>query len=360
MRGRPAVTSARGPAETHSLEETGAGRPRASVLVVLAAVAAVVLWLASDVVLLAFAGILVALFLDGLASWVAAYGRVPARAALALVVCALAAVMGIAGWLIAPAIGDQLAELADRLPRVAAQIEQRLDESRWGRLLVRYLPSAEAVGQSISMQRVGGTLAATLGWTLGTLANVLLVLFIGIYLAADPDRYVRGALRILPPRRRDRAREVLAAIAETLRRWLLGKIAGMLIIGVLTGVGLAIIGVPLALSLGCLAGALNFVPYVGPLVSFVPAALLAFVEGPTTLGWVAALYIVIQGLESYAVTPLIQQRAVALPPAFLITMQVLAGMLLGLLGLLLATPATAAAVVAVRMLYVEPLERGGR
>jgi predicted PurR-regulated permease PerM len=330
------------------------------VLVVLAAVAAVLVWLAADVILLAFAGILVALFLDGLSSSVAAYCRVPGRVALALVVCALAAVMGVAGWLIAPAVGDQLAELVDRLPRVAAQIEQRLDESRWGRLLVRYLPSAEAVGQSVSMQRVGGTLATTLGWTLGTLANVLLILFIGIYLAADPHRYVEAALRILPPRRRDRARDVLAAIAGTLRRWLIGKIAGMLIIGALTAAGLAIIGVPLALSLGCVAGVLNFVPYVGPFVSFVPAALMAFVEGPAMLGWVAALYVVIQGLESYAVTPLIQQRAVALPPAFLITMQVLAGMLLGIMGLLLATPLTAAAVVAVRMLYVEPLERGAR
>jgi predicted PurR-regulated permease PerM len=126
----------------------------------------------------------------------------------------------------------------------------------------------------------------------------------------------------------------------------------MTLIGTLTGAGLAVLGIPLALALGVVAGLLNFIPYLGPLMSFMPAALLSLSQGAQTLLWVLGLYVLVQGLESYVVTPLIQQQAVALPPALLITAQVLLGVALGWLGLLLATPITAAIVVLVRELYV--------
>jgi predicted PurR-regulated permease PerM len=183
----------------------------------------------------------------------------------------------------------------------------------------------------------------------------VIVVFVGLYVAADPDVYARGLVRLVPMPRRRRAREVLEALARTLRRWLVGKLLGMAVIAVATWAGLSLAGVPLALVLGLLAGLLNFVPYLGPMLSFVPALPLAIPEGATTVGWVLGLYVGIQMAESYLLTPLVDQQSVALPPALTITAQVLLGVLLGWLGLVLATPLTAAALVLVRMLYVEDL-----
>jgi predicted PurR-regulated permease PerM len=136
-----------------------------------------------------------------------------------------------------------------------------------------------------------------------------------------------------------------------MRRWLVGKVAGMLVIGGLTSAGLSLIGVPAALALGVVAGLLSFIPYLGPVLSLVPAALLALTQSPAMLAWVLALYVGIQTVESYVVTPLIQQEAVALPPGLIITAQVLLGVVVGWLGLLLATPLTACVVVLVDELY---------
>jgi predicted PurR-regulated permease PerM len=127
----------------------------------------------------------------------------------------------------------------------------------------------------------------------------------------------------------------------------------MVLIGGLTALGLALIGVPLAITLGLVAGALNFVPYVGPLLSFVPAALIALLQGPHVVVWVLVLYVLVQVVESYLVTPLVQQRAVHLPPALIITAQVVLGLVFGGVGLLVATPLTAAAVIVVQLVYVE-------
>jgi predicted PurR-regulated permease PerM len=230
-------------------------------------------------------------------------------------------------------------------------MQARLGETEWGQILLARAPDPENLERYLG--RAGGTLAATLGWTLGGLANLAIVLFVAVYVAADPDTYRQGLLRLVPPASRPRAEEVLARLGATLQRWLIGQLIAMVTIGTAVAVGLTLLGVPLALALGLLAGLLNFVPYLGPVLAFVPAALLALTEGVPTLLWVLGLYALIQALESYVVTPLIQQQAVALPPALIILAQVLLAVTVGWLGLLLATPLTAAVVVVIDMLYVE-------
>jgi predicted PurR-regulated permease PerM len=123
--------------------------------------------------------------------------------------------------------------------------------------------------------------------------------------------------------------------------------------GVLSGVALWLLGIPLAFLLGVLTGLLNFIPNIGPILAATPAVLLALTEGPTTALWVALLYVVLQNLEGFVLTPLVQQRTVALPAAVIILVQVLLGVLMGTLGVLLATPLAASVLVLVKMLYVE-------
>lgn len=320
-------------------------------LVALAALAGVLVIVGIDVLLLAFAGVLFALFLRGLAHVVERYGGLGRPAALAVVVGGLVTLLATAGWFIAPPLADQAAGLAEELPHAITRLRDQLQQSRWGRTLLSYAPEPRNVARAIS-GGLGGTVAATLGWVVGGTANVAVVLFIGLYVAAAPGVYRRGLLRLVPARARPRTHAVLDDLGSTLQRWLLGKVVGMVIIGVLTSIGLSLVGVPLALALGVLAGVLNFVPYLGPVLSFVPAALLAVTQSPSMLAWVLALYVVIQGLESYVVTPLVQQEAVALPPALILTAQVLFGVTVGWLGLLLATPLTAGIVVVLRHVYL--------
>ena len=189
--------------------------------------------------------------------------------------------------------------------------------------------------------------------TLGAVANVVVILAIGIYAAADPRTYVDNFIRLFSTNKRERIREVLYEVHHTLQRWLVGRVASMAVIGVLTTIGLSLLGVPLALTLGLLAAFLEFVPYVGFVISIVPAAMLGLLEGPTTALYVVLLYIGIQLFESYILTPLVEQRAVSIPPALTITVQLIFGVLVGAVGLLFATPLTAAIMVLVENFYIE-------
>jgi predicted PurR-regulated permease PerM len=185
------------------------------------------------------------------------------------------------------------------------------------------------------------------------LFTLVLVVIVGIYLAAQPRYYVEGFLKLYPKAERPRLREVMDKVAFTLRWWLTGQLVPMACIGAFVGGGLLLIGVPLWLPLGILAALLNFIPNFGPIIAAVPQILIALAADPTKAIWVVLLNLAAQNLEGYLITPLVQRKAVEMPPALTILSQVLMGMLLGPLGIILAAPLTAASIVVVKMLYVE-------
>jgi predicted PurR-regulated permease PerM len=174
-----------------------------------------------------------------------------------------------------------------------------------------------------------------------------------LYGAADPEIYVAGAVRLVPLGRRARIREVLREVAQALRWWLVGRLISMAVIAVMTGAGLWLIGVRLAFTLGLLAGTLSFVPYLGSISSAIPAILIALTQSTTMVLYVIVLYVVVHIAEGYILVPLTQKKMVHLPPALTLSMQAILGTLLGIIGIALATPLTAAVMVATRMLYVE-------
>jgi predicted PurR-regulated permease PerM len=134
----------------------------------------------------------------------------------------------------------------------------------------------------------------------------------------------------------------------------------MCVVGVLTAIGLWALGVPFVLSFAVLAAGLDFIPNIGPVISAVPAVLVALLQSPMTALWVAVLYLAIQVLESYILAPIVQHRAVDLPPALLISSQVLLAVLLGVPGLLFATPLTVVLLVLVRRLYIADFLEGAQ
>ncbi len=127
----------------------------------------------------------------------------------------------------------------------------------------------------------------------------------------------------------------------------------MTVVGILTWAGLMILGIPLAFTLAVIAGLLSFVPNIGPILSALPAVLVGLSVSPIMAVYVIGVYVLVQTVESYLITPFIQQRAVAMPPALLLIVQLIMGVWVGVIGIFLATPLTVALMVAVRMLYIE-------
>jgi predicted PurR-regulated permease PerM len=310
------------------------------------------IWFARDVLLLVFAGVLFGIFLRRLSMFVSAGTRLPSAASLAVVLLGLAGVLVGAFWLQGDTIAAESAALRDELPRAFDELRARVAGYSLGEQLIEELPEDPTAllpesGDVVS--RVTGVVSRTFG----ALASGAIIFFLGIVFAATPGVYQRGLLALFPAHRTERIREVLDKTGETLWWWLIGRIIAMTFIGVATGVGLALLDIPLAFILGLLAALLSFIPNLGPILSALPAILLGFAQGPQMALWVALLYAGVQMFESYVLDPIIDRKTIYLPPAFTITAQLIMALFAGILGVTLATPLAAAVVVLVTMLYVQ-------
>jgi predicted PurR-regulated permease PerM len=306
-----------------------------------------------DLFFLVFAGFLFAIFLRSGTNVLRDKLGMPDKAALASFSVGLVAVIGVSGWLMAPAIVGQFDVLSEELPRAVEELRESVGRYEWGQQILEFV---DEDGQEV-VPTEPADLAQHARGVFSTLSGLLLallvILFVGIFLASSPQSYRRGIIRMVPVERRPRAQQVLDELIFIMKRWLLGRIIVMVIIGVITWAGLAALGVPLALVLGVLAGLLEFIPNFGPWIAAVPAILIAWTQDTTLALYVAILYFVIQQVESFVLTPLVLKETVKLPPVLTITAIVAMGVLFGPVGVLLASPVLAAGLVLVRMLYVE-------
>ncbi|MDR6306058.1 putative PurR-regulated permease PerM [Nitrobacter vulgaris] len=315
------------------------------------ALALIVLTMTLQVLLLVFAGVLFAIPLRRAADWLAKKSGVSSSWTLAATLIVIFGVIGAAVWLLAPEIASQSRELFKEVPRSWEGLQASIS-GLVGDGLVDQVSSYFNAGKG-TMRGLLGNLFGAVSGTVGAVGSGFVIFFMALYLAVEPGIYRRGLIHLVPPQNRSRANELLNQIGETLLWWLIGKLISMTLVGVLTYVGLLVLDVPLSLSLALMAAILAFIPNFGPILAAAPAILLALSDGFTKAGWVIGLYLAVQTVESYFVTPIIQQRTVSLPPAFTLAMQIVAGVLAGVAGLALATPLAAAGLVLVRELYVK-------
>lgn len=311
----------------------------------------VLLWYAIDVVLLAFIGVLVAILLRAPADWLSRRSGMSEAWALAVVGVIVLAVLVGGGTLFGRGVAVEALALVDRIPEIIETFKRELAQTEVGARVV-VLAESSGMLSSGGGQFIGRGLGL-IGSTFGAVANVLIVVFFAVFMAAQPQPYIQGLLFLVPRRRRKRAREVIYEIGNVLRRWLIGQSILAVCVALLTGAGLLLLGAPFAVALAILAGLMEFVPYIGPFVAAVPAILVGFAEGPQLALYIALLFLGVQMAESYVLAPLIQHRAVHLAPAAILFAQVLMGAIVGALGVAVATPLAAAVMVAVGMLYVE-------
>lgn len=314
-------------------------------LIVIALVAlALFLWLLRDVLLMIFGAVVVAAMFRALAGQFQRL-RVPPGLALALSVLTVFAVVGGAMALFGQQLLSQTEALSQTLPKAWASLQERIAASGLPLDPSQLQPS----GMSSGLAASAGRFVMSLG---GGLADALLIIVGGIFIAASPRFYTTGLVKLMPEGRRGLTGEALADSGNALRLWLKAQLVAMVLIGLLTGIGLWIIGVPSALALGLIAGLLEFVPFVGPIIAAIPAILIALAIDPQTALWTVLLYVLIQNIEGYAVQPIIQSWAVEVPGAVLLFALLACGALFGPLGVIFAAPLTVVVYVLVKRLYV--------
>lgn len=308
-------------------------------------------WHGATALLLIFAGIVLAVALDAVAGalgrLVGLGRRLRLLAVLLLLLLSLAAGLLWGGAVLAEQFGGFLATVDE-------QVGGLLD--RLARLGIRPGDGGGSDGMGGLAPSVGGLLGGAtqaLFGLFGAVGNLVLVIFLGAFFAWEPRPYVAGLLSLLPRRHRRRVAAVLGDAAACMRGWLTGQAISMAVIFALTYVLLLAVGMPSALLLALLAGLLEFVSTIGPLLAGVAIVLAGFAEGAEMALWGAGVYLLIQLVESNLVNPLVQERTARLPPAFTLSVQVLMGALFGFLGLALAVPLAAAARVIVKELYVD-------
>ena len=308
--------------------------------------AAALLWLLGSFTLVLFTSVLVGLLLRGLAESLARLTHLPTRAALAVVTIGLLGTVAVGGYYDGPTFVAEMQKLVQRLIPEVHALQQRYGGTFWGHYLIHALPVSGSGG--------GGALSA-LDTTFGIAATGLVVLLAAIYIAAAPSTYVSGMVRLFPLDARPRVASVLRDCGQTLQWWMLGQGIDMLAVGAISTVGLLVLGVPLPFALGILAGALTFIPYFGAWLGSVPAVLMAFTVSPVTALWTIGLFLLCHLVEGYVLAPLVQRRTAHLPPALTLLSMSLLGSFYGALGLVLATPIAAVAMVAVAEGYLGPV-----
>jgi predicted PurR-regulated permease PerM len=365
---------------------------RAAALVMGLYLALQLLWVAYPILFVAFLGVLFGLAVARGTDYLERF-RIPRGIGATLIVLGFVGLLaGIGSW-IAPTLREQTRELRSTLPQAINRAEDWLNR-RAGGLLGQLMPEQQPAAQpapqapgaprpegaearrpddarsqrrdplagplsglpgtlSGQLDAVGRYLFSFLSSTVAVLTGLILIIFMSIYIGSNPKLYHGGLLHLFPHRVRPRAREVLTAVGITLRKWLMAQLVAMVVIGVVTTVVLKLLGVKAALPLGIIAGLLEFIPMVGPLLSAIPAVAMGFVDSPQKALFVALAYSGIQFFENHLLIPILMKEGVDLPPVLTLIGLAVMSVVFGFLGMLVAVPLLAAIVVAIKLLYVE-------
>ena len=319
------------------------------VLIVIALVAVVyLLWQLRHLVLMLFGAVVVASVFRALGDSIRDRAHVPDGVAVALSVLLILGSITTLAVLFGGQVAAQVQTLTEALPNAWRSFEARLVDMGFGEPLAAVIESTRPGGRG-TVSGIG-RIIMSVG---NGIADTLVVIFGGIFLAAQPNFYRIGAIKLVPRAKRALVNEAMEDSERALRLWLRGQLFAMIVVGLLIGFGLWLLGVPSALALGLLAFLLEFIPFAGPILAALPAVLLALVVGPDLALWTIALYVAVQQFEGYVLQPLVQQYAVDLPAVVLLFSLLGFGMLFGMLGIILAAPLTVVSYVLVKRLYVQ-------
>jgi predicted PurR-regulated permease PerM len=301
------------------------------------------------VTLLLLAAVLLSVFFSRTAKLLSHYTRLPYIASYFIVLALIAGALGGTIYFVGDAIVGYTQQVVERFSMTKEELLAEAERRPWAKWLMQFMPRPK---DAIGGNQVMPVVTSIFSFTSNALVGAVIVVVMAVYFGVDPDRYTHGLAKLLPISRRERFVEVMDKLDDVLWRWMLGRIVGMVVIGVFSTLGLWIIGIPLAVPLGVLAGLLTFIPNIGPTLALIPPVLFGLQQSPTTALYAAAWYLGLQLIETNLLEPLIDQRQVSLPPGVTIPAQLLVGMAAGLFGVAMATPLAAVILILVREYYV--------
>ncbi len=318
-------------------------------VVLLLAALALAAWRLSNLALLLFAAILIAIGLRAGSQWFARSARIGTAAGLVVVVTLFLATLGAALWFFGSVAADQVDELAKQIPAGVDILLRWLQSLPYGQFVLDKARNATASGAT---SWAGATLAAASSATRG-LGYAVLCFVVAVYLAAQPELYRKLCLRMTPADDRGRVELLCDKTDKIFRRWLLARLVVMVAIGVMSAIGLWALGIEAAIALGLVGGLLTFIPFVGAILAAVPATLVALTESPVQAVLVLLLFIGVHFVEGNFITPIVHAEVIELPPVVSLLSTVAFTILFGPSGVLLAIPLTLFLMLVVEIFFAK-------
>ncbi|RYZ92242.1 MAG: AI-2E family transporter, partial [Sphingobacteriaceae bacterium] len=257
-----------------------------------------ILRVAFSVLLMVLAGSLIAVFFHGLGDAIQRRTKLRRSICMAISVLGTFLIVVLMFWFMGNKIQAQIAALSDDFPRMISEAQANLKKTAIGEKILKNVATYDTSKLMTTVQSFFTT-------SFGVLGDLYIILFLGIFFTVSPSMYKDGILKLVPPPAKSLAKVVIDRISLVLKGWLKGMMLAMLIIAVLTGTGLTVLDIPMALTPALMAGLLNFIPNFGPLIAMVPAVLLGFTISPNMAIGLAAMYTGIQILESNTITPMV-------------------------------------------------------
>jgi predicted PurR-regulated permease PerM len=313
-------------------------------------------WQAFSILLLLFIGVLLSLTLDGVGRWTARLLPVSRRVALFIVLATTASGLAMLLYFTAPIIADEAMTLQSTLPEAIDTIEGELSRHQWSRDLLDRLPSNTELQSSLLQTPNAGIFSGILGTftsVFSSLTTILVIIFMAITISVEPSYYVDNFLRLLPQNQRENGHQIMEQLGHTLKAWLGLRLLSVVTTGILSSIGLMLLGIPGAIILGMIAGVFALIPFIGPTIGAAPGIIVAFTVGPLYPIYAALLYFAIQQAEELALSPLLERLTLALPPALTLSTQLILGALVGFLGVALAAPVSIMLIVLIREIYIK-------
>jgi predicted PurR-regulated permease PerM len=317
-------------------------------IIALFVVVILIIRVAFNVLLMALAGALIAVYFHGLGDAIQRRTKLNRRWAMIISIAGSFIILGVLLWFMGTKIQVQVAELSDKLPATLNTAKGKLAQNPIGQKILDYFSGDNT-------QKFLTTAQSFFTTGFGVLGDLYIILFLGIFFTANPSLYKDGILLLVPENKKHLGKHIMNRISLSLKGWLKGMLLSMVLITILIILGLSIIGVPIALALALITGILEIVPNFGPLIAMIPGVLLALTMGTNTAIIVSLLYIVSQTIVANIVTPLIQKKMINLPPALTLISQLIMAAVSGALGIILAVPLLAITFILVEELYVKKI-----
>jgi len=305
---------------------------------------------AFNVLLMALAGCLMAVYFHGLGDVIQRYTRMNRTWAMTISIVASFAILGVMLWFMGTKIEIQIDQLSNTLPHTVGTAKAKFSQTILGQKIMESFSGGNS-------DKLMATVQSFFSTGFGVLGDIYIILLLGIFFTASPSLYKNGILLLIPKPKKELGKRIINRVSLSLKGWLKGMMVSIVLITVLICGALSIMGIPAAMVLGMITGLLELVPNIGSLIAMIPGVLLALTISTNTAIIVALIYIVSQTIVANIVTPLIQKKIINMPPALTLISQLVMGALSGALGIILAVPLLAIIMILLDELYVKEINK---